>query len=168
MVYVSSYEDDLREGLAEAISKLPDEHKEMINKITDTICEAIQEKVRYNTEEYLAESIKDDICHRASKVAESMIMSALAGDDKEIKNLFGFNDWYMKNLYMGKLPREWALIDAIAERKPEIFHDEKIKQQEAQIVELQREVARLKNYWAGYEVSEQGDNYVYLRRKEAA
>ncbi len=168
MVYVSSYEDDLREGLAEAISKLPDEHKEMINKITDTICEAIQENVRYNTEAYLAESIKDDICSRAAKVAESMIMNALAGDEKEIKNLFGFNDWYMKNLYTGELPREWALIEAIVERKPDLFNDERFKQKDAEIANWKREAARLKKYWEGYEVEDNFGDRITLRRKTEA
>ena len=138
------------------------------NKITDTICDAIQENVRYNTEEYLAESIKDDITNRAAKVAESMLMNALAGDDSTIRNLFGFSDWYMRNLYSGRLPTQWALIDAIADRKPELFSDEKIKQQAAEIANLQREVARLKNYWEGYEVHDRDGDYVTLRRKSEA
>lgn len=164
-MYVSSYEESLRDGLDKALSQLPEDHKKMIDKITDTICEAIQENVRYNTETYLAESIKDDITSRAAKVAESMLMNAIAGDDKEIKNLFGFNDWYMKNLYMGKLPREWSLIEAIVERKPEIFIDERFKQKDAQIANLQREVAQLKNYWDGYEVQNHHGDYVTLKRK---
>ena len=168
MPYVSSYEETLREGLADAIAKLPDEHKDMIDKITDAICEAIQEKVRYNTEEYLAEAIKEDITQRASKVAESMLMNALAGDDATIRNLFGFSDWYMRNLYLGSLPTQWKLIDAIVERKPDVFSDEKIKQQAAEIASLRHEVARLKNYWEGYEVHDRDGDYVTLRRKSEA
>lgn len=169
MVYVSSYEDVLRDGLEEAISKLPENHKDMINKITDTICQEIQENVRYNTEAYLAESIKDDITSRAAKVAESMLMNALAGDDKTIRNLFGFNDWYMKNLYLGRsLPTQWALIDAIAKRNPDIFSDERISQQAAQIKALQAECTRLKNYWEGFEVESRDGDYMTLRRKQDA
>jgi hypothetical protein len=167
-MHVSSYEEVLREGLDKALSELPEDHKQMINKITDTICEAIQESVRYNTEAYLAEAIKDDIASRAAKVAESMLMNAISGDDKTIRNLFGFNDWYMKNLYMGKLPREWALIEAIVERKPDLFNDERFKQKDAQIANLQREVARLKNYWEGYEVERHDGDWVTLRRKTEA
>lgn len=142
MVYVNRFQ----EALDVALGKLPEKHMDMIKKITDTICEAVQENVRYNTEEYLADSIKDDIAGRAAKVAESMLMNALAGDDKTIRNLFGFNDYYMKNLYLGRLPTEWALIDAIAERNPKIFSDEMIKQQAAQIEELQKTCDRLRKY----------------------
>ncbi|MDY3551461.1 hypothetical protein R5W24_000537 [Gemmata sp. JC717] len=168
MVYVSSYEEALRDGLAEALSSLPDDHKEMIDEITDMICEKVQEQVRYNTEAYLAESIKDDITTRAAKVAESMLMNALAGDDRTIRNLFGFNDWYMKSLYSGRLPTEWALIDAIIERKPELFLDERLKQNAALIKQLQAECARLRNYWEGYEVAQHDGDYVTLRRKREA
>ena len=95
-------------------------------------------------------------------------MNALAGDDQTIRNLFGFSDWYMKNLYMGKLPTQWGLIDAIAERKPEIFRDERIAQQQAQIKQLTQELNRVKNYWEGFEITERGQNYIYLSRKDAA
>lgn len=168
MVYVTPYEEKLREGLEKAISEIPDDHKKMIDKITDTICESIQERVRSNTQEYLAASIQDDIFHRAAKVAESMLMNALAGEDKEIRNLFGFSDYYMKSLYLGKLPTQWALIDAIAKRNPKIFGDERIKQQEAQISDLQRELTRVRSYWEGYEVVERGSDYMRLEKKQEA
>jgi len=132
MVYVSRFE----EALDVALVELPEKHTDMINNITDTICGAIQERVRECTVDYLADSIKEDISERAAKVAESMLMNALAGDDQTIRNLFDFNSYYMKNLYLGSLPTQWALIDAIAERNPKLFSDERIKQQAAQIVEL--------------------------------
>lgn len=167
-MHVSSYEDAFRDGLKEALAELPDDHKQMINKITDTICEAIQENVRHNTETYLAKSIKDDIASRAAKVAESMLMNALAGDDKTIRNLLGFNDWYMKNLYMGKLPTQWALIEAIVERRPDLFNDERFNQKDAEIAHWKREAVRLKNYWEGYEVEHHEGDWVTLRRKTQA
>ena len=168
MVHVSRYEDKFKEGLEEAISELPTDYAEMIDKITDTICDAVQEKVRYRTAKYLAECVKDDILSKAQDVAESMLMNAIAGDDATIRNLFGFNDWYMKRLYMAELPTQWALIDAIAERKPDIFRDERIAQQAAQIEQLQKDVARIKNYWEGYEVQDHSGDYVTLRKKAKA
>ena len=79
----------------------------------------------------------------AARMAESMLSNALAGDDKTIRNLFGFNDWYMKTLYMGSLPTQWALIDAIVARCPDIFAEERVKQRDAEIVELNRKIANL-------------------------
>lgn len=166
MVYVNSYEEIFKDGLENALKKLPDEYLELINKITDTIFEKCQEKIRYETETYLAESIKDDIINRAAKVAESMLMNALAGDEKEIRNLFGFHDWYMKHAYIGNLPREWKLIEKIIEKRPDIFIDEKIKQLETQVEILKKECFRLKCYWDGYEVASSDGDYVTLKRKE--
>ncbi len=165
MVYVSSYENHLRDGLDTALNKLPEEYLESINKITDIIIDQCQEKIRFYTEEYLAESIKEDIMNRAAKVAESMIMNALAGDQREIRNLFGFNDWYMKHAYVGNLPREWKLIEEIVKRMPEVFVDEKIKQLETQVKNLEKECVRLRSYWDGYEVEANEGHYITLRRK---
>lgn len=167
-MHVSSYEDEFRESLDKALSELPEDHKKMINKVTGTICEAIQEQVRYNTENYLAEAIKDDIAQRAAKVAESMLMNALAGDDHTLRNLFGFSDWYMKNLYLGKLPTQWALIEAIVAKNPQLFNDERFKQKDAEIAHWKAETFRLKAYWAGYEVEQHNGDYVTLRRKTEA
>ncbi len=166
MVYVNSYEEIFRDGLENALSKLPSDYLESINKITDAIFEQCQEKIRYETETYLAESIKEDIANRAAKVAESMLMNALAGDEKEIRNLFGFNDWYMKHAYIGNLPREWKIMEEIIKKRPDVFIDEKIKQLEKQVKILEKECLRLKCYWDGYEVASHDGDYVTLKRKE--
>lgn len=106
LVSVSPYDEQIRAGLDQALAELPQDYQKLIDTITDSICEAVQEKVRASTTDYLAESIKDDISRKAASVAESMLMNALAGNDAAIRNLFGFNDWYMRNLYLGDRPTQ--------------------------------------------------------------
>ena len=74
-----------------------------------------------------------------------MLANALAGDDDTIKTLFGFNDWYLKHIgHFDNIPTQWKLIDAIVDRRPDVFFDERLKQRDAEIASLQSTVIRLK------------------------
>lgn len=144
MVNVSSYEEVFRDAFDKAFGELPEQYPDLVKQVCDKIYEAVVERVRDDVRDYLAENIKDDLCRKAAEMAESMLMNALAGDDKEIRNLFGFSDWYMRHLYLGQLPTQWALIDAITDRRPDIFLDERIKQREAEILNLKNENQRIR------------------------
>lgn len=142
--YVSSYDQVFREAFASGLDHMPLEHQgEAIKKIYDAITEAVLDRL----ENYIAGDMKsnldDELCRTAAKVAESMLMSAIAGEDKQIKNLFGFNDFYMKNPYMGQLPTQWKLLDSIIERRPDLFIDEKLSQQAVEIDALRSQIKRL-------------------------
>lgn len=146
MVYVNQYQDTIQDAFKLATENLPDDHTKLVNDISDKICEQVSEKVRDLTTEYLFVNMADDIQRVAAKTAESMIMNALAGDDRELRNLFGFSDWYMKNLYLGALPTQWELIDKLMERQPDVFCNEKIAQQQAEIEQLRHDKIRLTEY----------------------
>ncbi len=145
-MYVNSYDKVFMEAYDRGVIDMPKELPDVVKKITDDIFE----KVLNNLFDYIADDMKrnldDSIRANAAKVAESMLMNALAGDDKEIRNLFGFNDWYMKNLYIGSHPKQWDLIDAIVKRNPDLFVNEKITQLSGQVAHLQKENARMNTY----------------------
>jgi len=142
MVHISQYTD----ALEMAIDDLPEKHTGLIEKITDQIWDEVQNKLRDHTTQYLLDIVKDDLQQKAAEMAESMLRNAIAGKDRAIRNLFDFNDYYMKNLYVGKPPTQWKLLDTIIERHSNVFIDEKIKQQKTEIENLKRENLRLTKY----------------------
>lgn len=140
---VSSFDIRFMEAFKAGCSVIPEDQSKTIKDILDKI----HERVITDLEYYIAENIKENanyaIRYEASEVAKSMLMNALAGDDKEIRNLFGFNDWYMKHAWNGdKLPTQWALIDALVARRPDLFVDERIVQRDREIVLLREELTR--------------------------
>lgn len=141
--YVSSYDEVFRKAFAGAIEQMPEDHEAAIKDIYGKISDAVLEQLENYVQNDMKSNLDGAICHAAKDVAESMLRSALAGDDAQIRNLFGFNDWYMKHAYRGSLPTQWKLIDAIVERKPELFVNEKLAQQAAEIKELQAQAERL-------------------------
>lgn len=147
MVFVSPFEEQFTESLTKATEDLPEQYEELIKDIEDKIWNAVQDKLRDSTVHYLKDNMKDDILQHAAKVAESMISNALAGDDKTLRNLFGFSDWYMKNRYLGEHPREYKLLDMLVERHPDFFVNEKIKQLETDNKALNHELQRLRAYY---------------------
>jgi hypothetical protein len=146
-MYVSSYEEAFRKAFDQAIEQdaLRD-RTDVVKKLTDTLWEEVASKIRESIDTWLMDNIKDDICREAAKVAESMLSNAIAGDDKELRNLFGFNDWYMKHAYIGRMPTQWALLDVIIKRHPDLFTNEKIAQQETELTMLRADLARLREY----------------------
>ena len=145
MVYVNSFEQNFRDAFDES-AELPEDYCNLIKKIEDNIWEAVQNKLRDNTVEYLKSNIQDDICAEAAKVAESMISNALAGDDETLRNLFGFSDWYLKHRYIGDHLTQYKLLDMLVERNPQFFSDEKIKQLEADNKALKEQIERINKY----------------------
>jgi hypothetical protein len=145
MPHVSSYDDVFKNAYDKGVKEMPAELPELVKKIVDNFHEDVLTRLHYYIVDEMKPNIDRDICDHAAKVAESMISNALAGDDATIRNLFGFNEWYMTHLYAGKLPTQWALIDAIAKRNPDLFVNEKIAQQAAEIAELNNVIARQKD-----------------------
>jgi hypothetical protein len=127
-------------GAKEMPSDLSGIVKAMVDQVHD---EALDQLTSYITDE-MRSNINAEIRNQAASVASSMLANALAGDDRQIRTLFGFNDWYMKHLYSGSKPTQWALIDALVARRPDLFVSERIAQRDAEIGLLTQEVCRLK------------------------
>lgn len=144
--YVSSWDEEFRTTFRKAFDRAIEEQPDrapLVKKLIDEIWEQVVTSLQDSISDYLYENMKDRICDAASKVAESMLANALAGDSKELRNLFGFNDWYMKHLYSGKLPTQWALIDALALRHKDLIVDERVKQRDAQLADKDAKIANL-------------------------
>lgn len=141
--YVSSYDETFMKAFSGAIDQMPTEHESAIKKIHNEILNEVIEKLEYYVQYDMKSNLDGAIRQEAAKVAESMLMNALAGDDKQIRNLMGFNDWYMKHLYVGERPTQWKLMEALMERRPDIFVNEQIAQQQREIEHLKAEVKRL-------------------------
>lgn len=153
--FVSSYEEQFMEAFDRGVQQLPEDRTKIVKDIVDKIHEEVITQLHYYIEDDLKKSLDDQIRDHASKVASSMLANALAGDDREIRNLFGFSDWYMKYAGVsGDLPTQWKLIDALVARRPDVFVDERIKQREREIVvlterawRLEVETLRLREYY---------------------
>lgn len=142
--FVSSYEEQFMEAFDRGIQQLPEDRTKVVKDIVDKIHEEVISQLHYYIEDDLKKNVDDQIRDHASKVASSMLANALAGDDQQIRKLFGFNDWYMKYAGVNRdLPTQWALIDALVARRPDIFVDERITQRDAEIKNLTERVARL-------------------------
>lgn len=149
MPYVNSWDEKFRKSMhracENAIENSP-ETTELVKKLAGDVIEATADRVRDYIENELWTNLEDMLCARAARVAESMLNNALAGDSAELRNLFGFNEWYMKHPYhyADRKPTQWALIDALAARHKDLIVDERVKQREAEIAELMRQIGNLK------------------------
>ena len=142
--YVSSYDEQFMEAFDRGVQQLPEDRIKVVKDIVDKIHEEVITQLHYYIEDDLKKNVDAQIRDHASKVASSMLANALAGDDQEIRKLFGFSDWYMKYAGVNRdLPTQWALIDALIARRPDIFVDERIKQREREIAALTERVGRL-------------------------
>lgn len=147
MPYVSPYADEIRETLGKgfdaAMEAQPD-RAPLVKKLVDTIYEEVVTQLHDSIDLYLGENLRDALCGQAAKIAESMLMNALAGDNAELRNLFGFHDWYMKHARnFDRLPSQWALVDALVQRNPALFVDERIAQRDSEIAMLKAANLRL-------------------------
>ena len=144
--FVSSYSAALAEAFGRGFEEIPCDKVAIVKKIVEEIHTEVLDKIEDRMRESMLTQLNDKIRHTASSIASSMLANALCGDDKEIKNLFGFNDWYLKHsCSFSGLPSQWKLIDAIVHRRPDIFVDERIKQRDAEITDLKASVSRLKD-----------------------
>lgn len=150
-MYVSSYENKLREVIDNQIKDLEQPECDLVKKLCDTMHERIVQRMHDDMKDYFMSNLRDDICHEAARLAEMHIQTALTGDEKEIKNMFGFNDFYKeKPVYYGSHPYQWDLIDAISARNPGVFVNEKIEQQAGRIRQLEADLARRLTYCENY------------------
>lgn len=141
---VSAWHDEFRETFGKAFDAAMEAQPDrapLVKKLIDDIWESVVQQLQDSISDYLYENLKDRMCDSASKVAESMLTNALAGDSKELRNLFGFNEWYTKHLYSGRLPTQWALVDALALRHKDLIVDERIKQRDAEIAGLKQQIS---------------------------
>jgi hypothetical protein len=141
--FVSSYDQAFLDAFDKGIKEMPQDLSGLVKATLDRVHEEVLSSLQFYIQDDMKSNLDREIRSHAADVASSMLANALAGDDKEIRNLFGFNDWYMKNLYLGREPTQWALIDAIVARRPDVFVDERIAQRDAEIQELNRRVANL-------------------------
>ena len=154
--YVSPYHEQIIEAFDSGFDAALDTERTidrtaLVKKLVEEIWETVLVHLHASIDDYLGENLKDATRRRAADVAEHMLRDALAGDDKQLRNLFGFNDWYMKHAYQGNFPTQWALLDVLMARRPDLMVDEKIKQQAREIEwlkqnmgSLYRQIARLK------------------------
>jgi cell division protein FtsB len=141
------YADTIRKAFSELPTNLVDQEK-IVENIVKNVLESVVDKVQFQISDYLIENIKGDVCQKAAEIAEHMLRDALAGDDKELRNLFNFNDWYMQySMPLSvNLPKQWKLIDAIVKRHPQFFVDERIKQYEKHVESLKANIQRLEKH----------------------
>ena len=145
--YVSSYEEVFLNAFGRGVEQMPEEFPKVIKEITDKVMDAVINNLENYIQEDMKRNLNDQIRHEAKIVAESMLANALAGDDTTIRNLFGFNDWYMKHSYISAdKPTQWNLIVAMMEKRPDIFVNERIHQQDKQIEILNNEIKRLREH----------------------
>src|SRR6185437_13397980 len=142
--FVSSYDQAFLDAFDKGIKEMPKDLSGLVKATLDRVHDDVLSSLQFYIQHDMQSNLDGEIRSHAAEVASSMLANALAGDDKEIRNLFGFNDWYMKHLYMGSTPTQWALIDAIVARRPDLFVDERIAQRDAEVRELNRQIANLK------------------------
>lgn len=155
-MYVSSYDEVFMQAFNKGVDTMPDKTKEIVKTLSDKIHDLVLDSLFYYIETDMKGNLDGAIRQEASKVCESMLRNALAGDSKELRNLFDFNDWYMKSLYAGQRPTQWALINALIAANPEVFVSEKIAQLTADVQQYQRENARLQEYIQNMRVKYEG------------
>ncbi len=143
--FVNMYTDSVRQAFSKVLENEEFANQEkIVSSLVDKILVDVMDRLHYFITEDMINNIGDTISAKAATVAEHMLRDALAGDDKELRNLFGFNDWYMKHAFStSPLPKQWALIDAIAERHPQFFVDERILQRDKEIALLKDNVQKL-------------------------
>ncbi len=143
--FVNSYTDSIRQAFSKVLENEEFADQERIAKnLTDTILIDVMDRLHCFIAEDMIHNIGDTICAEAATVAEHMLRGALAGDDHELRNLFGFNDWYMKHAFSASpLPKQWQLIDAIVKRNPQFFVDERLLQRDKEIALLKDNVQKL-------------------------
>ena len=141
--FVSAYDKVFMDAFDKGIKKMPQD----LSSLVKTMLDKFHEETLDSLQNYILDDMKSNldlqIQDYAADVARSMLTNALAGDDKEIRNLFGFDEWYMKHPYIGDKPTQWALIDAIVARNPDIFVMERLAQRESEIVGLTRQISEL-------------------------
>lgn len=143
--FVSTYDEVFKEAFSKGIQEMPESLPGLVKDILDKVHEEVLQSLGNYIQDEMKSNMDREIMGFASEVTESMLSNALAGDSKEIRNLFGFNEWYMKHLYMGKKPTQWALIDALVARRPDLIIDERISQRDVEIQELNRQISNLQN-----------------------
>lgn len=139
--FVSSYDDAVRKAFDAFEFK---DKEKIVTTLVDEIIEQVVDKARDEISSSLLADIQDDICRRAARIASSMLADALAGNDEQIRSLFGFDDYYLQHRFSdSRFPTQWNLIEAIAARRPDLFVDERIKQLEWKLGELEQRNAGL-------------------------
>ena len=148
-MYVSTYDPIFRKAFEGACAGFDETAQAVLSdKFAKCMREALYE-LQGDIENNMASNMEDELCRRAASVAEQMIQAALAGDDKTIRNLFGFYDGYHSEVYPSdllryNLPQQWRLVNAIVVANPTLFQDERFRQQESTIESLRAEVAKLR------------------------
>ncbi len=156
-MYVSIYDGVIDEAFRKGIDGLSETQEATIKVVIDELLERVSEGLRNSMKDWLIENLKDDIARKAAETAERMIESALAGDEDQIINLFGFYSHYKdRPVYGGKHPRQWDLLNAIIAKNPEPFVNEKIQQQASYIKQFEADFARHKQYCEDNHINKDG------------
>lgn len=147
-MFVSSYHEAFRNAFAEvATEDAADRFEADLKKIADQVCERVVDRIGDDIRDRFLASMSDAICGKAAEVATHMLEAALSGDDAEIKNLFGFytrSEGDLKHLALfGYKPTRWTLIEALMERRPDVFNDERIHHLNETVLALRDENKRL-------------------------
>jgi hypothetical protein len=154
-MYVGTYESEFRKAFTDTLDNLEAEPFEAsVKKIVDRLAEDVVDRVHDDVRDRLISAISDSICAKAAEVATRMLESALAGDDNELRNIFGFYQHPAGSLahhatFAPRLQR-WQLIDALVERRPDFFIDERLDELNEKLISAQRQATNLQkqvNWW---------------------
>ena len=140
--FVSGYEQAFLDAFGRGVEELPEDHAALVKTIVDKIHEEVSDRIMHHVREEMAGAAADHLRDVAASMCSSMLGNALAGDKKQIRDLFGFSEWYLKHGYIGSYPTEWKLIDAIVDRRPDIFIDERLAQRDREIADLKHDLKR--------------------------
>lgn len=144
-MYASSYEPEFCKAFRDSLDALDVEpFEDAVKKMADRVSEAVVDRVHDDVRDRLISSINDSICQHAGEVAMRYLEEALAGDDKQIRNLLGLYDHQTAYQFTRWSPRptRWLLIEAMMERRPDLFVDERIRLLNGQIEEQEREIVQ--------------------------
>lgn len=142
-MYVGSYDEAFRTAFANALEDIQkDPFEDTVKNLVNRIGEDVLDRVRDQISDTMISDVGDKICAKAAEVATRMLEEALAGDDDQLRNLFGFYSHQQRYDFYYHSQR-WVLIEALMARRPDFFVDERLAQLEGKIEALQKQNASL-------------------------
>lgn len=140
--YVSVFEPEAT-PLRDAMEKLD---LEPVNKVVKRATDDLYTHLMDSVNDYLASNLSDAIDDAARGIASRYLGEALAGDDKQLRQLFGC--WYRHepaawSLIEGRYPDNWTLLRVLCEKFPDLLRTELLGQHETEIKALREKIGQL-------------------------
>lgn len=141
------FEESIKVVVEEVSSETEDLVNHLVDKMVSDIHDKLFEKVSNRLFDHLIESVQDRIDIVASDGASAILAKALQGDDKTLKDLFGFSDWYLNRssiIFEFRDLTQVKLIEYLIKTYPQFFIDEAFKQKDTILNLHKDEIERLK------------------------